>query len=608
MCSTELAKQEAELAALKKKWESVIQREMAASTTSASSSSNLHTSPAAQSTSIFSTLASTLNASAGQSPVKSLTGSGQDATSSPSTRAQSNSGGSRRLLTNRHSISVSPASSSQIPPYFGGGSDLSPQTSPSPINESNQQVAPLDVQKLAKSWLGGVMKSATTVLDSLAPPPSSQDLGTVAEEDEEEEEEEEQRDGHGHRRTTASHPNSVARSRSPHDRNGSTATVLSEMSSPSSSCEDGQFSSAASRSSSVSSLHSENGKHDSNDRDITPVATPVLPHDTPRANGSTNSNTEEGDLWALNGGEFEDSHDRERREDMERDRLSSPPQGGTEASPRSAAAAAPRRPANHGRRRSTAFELGGAWGAMVGKKWSEVTSQLSASETFKTSSKKAMGIMEGFERSLSEAITPDANDANASNNTQLMLVNGELIPTGDWSPVSSPRQEQKENGRDRDSLPSGIGGPASWSALLARTNSRSSNSSSSNNSRSTRAEQQEQWMNHDDLLSGDLGQNTLSPSSNTSARLSRSLLDDDNDEYVGDSQTQQQQRSATLSPTPTTAQERLQASRAKHAKRMSMPVNSMSASAAHPLASPQPRGLGLENVNETEEDNDAWGW
>lgn len=504
-------------------------------------------------------------------------------------------------------------------PYFGGGADLSPQTSPlSALNAAQQgsATAALDVQKLAKSWLGGVMKSASTVLEGLAPPPpgSSNDLHTVAEEEEEEEEEDEDEHTMTRNRSQAGHPSAIG-SRSPHNRKESTATnttisTTSEVSSPSSSCEDGQFSSGvASRSSSVSSLHSDGRRKDDDEGrgDTTPIATPVLPYNgehghngTPRANGGGRDEMDERDLW---GSEFEDDSAREKRETMERNRIDI-----AKGSPRKESSSTfspkPVRPANHGRRRSTAFELGGAWGAMVGKKWNEMTSQLSSSETFKNSSKKAMGLMEGFEKSLSEAITPDPNNeyGREGHSTQLMLVNGELIPTGDWSPVSSPsqqsecHQQQQNHRQQQNDLPSGIGGPATWSALLGRTKSSSPNSSAS---KSPQSESSNSW--------------------NGNGRPSKSLLDEDDYEnstasdplnVLASPPPTVVQRTA-LSPTPSTAQERIQASRAKHAKRMSMPVNGVHASngsAINPIAKKESFGLGLEGVNENEEDEGAWGW
>lgn len=480
-----------------------------------------------------------------------------------------------------------------------------------------QPAASLDVQKIAKSWLGGVMKSASTVLEGLAPlPPSQNDLHTVTEEEEPEENEEhyQRRNQREQDRTSAGHPSSD--NRRPHNRKESTATngtFTSEFSSPSSSCEDGQFSSgeSASRSSSVSSLHS-NGNN--KEGDTTPIATPVLPYgntaNTPRAGD------EERDLWALSGGDFEDEPAREKRENMERNRIDnakgSPRK---EASSRSSEDAVDsglypksgsRPTANHGRRRSTAFELGGAWGAMVGKKWNEMASQITANETIRNSSKKAIGIMEGFEKSLNDAITPDSYEQQQRedhyNNTQLMLVNGELIPTGDWSPVSEPRQLDMERRDSEKSLPSGIGGPSSWSALLGRTSSRTT-------PKSPQLEFAWQQQQEGRVYNGE----HVSPSlSNGSSKMTRSIMDEENEEErdpLNVSRTAVQSRTASLSPTPMTAQERIQASRAKHAKRMSMPVNSTSKAPSPVQQEKRTTGLGLEGVDENEEEDEgAWGW
>jgi hypothetical protein len=504
---------------------------------------------------------------------------------------------------------------------------LSPQTSPLSAMNGAQPAASLDVQKIAKSWLGGVMKSASTVLEGLAPLPPQNDLHTVTEEEEPEEDEEryQRRSQREQERSSAGHPSS---GRAPHNRKESTATngtFTSEFSSPSSSCEDGQFSSgSASRSSSVSSLHSDGNNN--KEGDTTPIATPVLPYgnsaSTPRAGD------EERDLWALSGGDFEDEPAREKRENMERNRIDN-----AKGSPREEAVSPPSRSAslsedtvdsglypksgsraaaNHGRRRSSAFELGGAWGAMVGKKWNEMASQITANETIRNSSKKAMGIMEGFEKSLNEAITPDPYEEQERqqredqyNNTQLMLVNGELIPTGDWSPVSEPRHVDMERRDSENSLPSGIGGPSAWSALLGRTPSRST-------PKSPRSEFGWQQQQDGHAYNGQHG--AVSPSlSNGSSKMSRSLMDEENEEErdpLNVSSRSVQSRTASLSPTPMTAQERIQASRAKHARRMSMPVTSAILSKApSPVQERKTTGLGLEGVDENDEDDEgAWGW
>lgn len=615
---TELQRHETELAALKKKWEQVIQREMAASTSPSSttiSPSHSQSSATTGAASLFSSLTSSLNAStSSQSSSSSHTASGSGITS-PSPKPTGSA--SRRLLTNRHSISV--ASPSNSTPYFGGGSDLSPQTSPLSAMNGAQQGSALDVQKLAKSWLGGVMKSASTVLEGLAPPPPN-DLHTVTEEEEPEDEEEEASTRPVRQRGSAGHPSAR---RSPHDRKESTATnATSEMSSPSSSCEDGQFSSGmASRSSSVSSLHSDNHRSNNKEGDTTPIATPVLPQGNDHYSDTPRAGDEERDLWALSG-DFENEPAREKRENMERNRIDnakgsprkemlSPSSQHSSLNSSSEEGLSPKavRPANHGRRRSTAFELGGAWGAMVGKKWNEMASQISVNETLRNSSKKAMGLMEGFEKSLNDAITPDPNEQQnqgGSNATQLMFVNGELIPTGDWSPVSSPQQRTTMERRDSEkSLPSGIGGPSAWSALLGRSNSRT-----------TPKSPQSEFAWQDNQHYSDDKQAAVSPSlsNGSNSKMTRSLLDEDDEDQSQDplnasSTSQTIPTRNALSPTPLTAQERIQASRAKHAKRMSMPVNSMSKTPSPTVASKSTTGLGLEGVNENEEeDESAWGW
>lgn len=366
----ELKKHEEELALLKKKWEAVIQREMQAAqaaaspVTQASSSSAAFSSPSSTlsplpaTQGLFSSLTSSLGASAA-SP----------AGTSPSPKPPSAS--ARRLLTTRHSISVASPSKAGNAARTGflGGADLSREDSGSSTEASSvpEDGTAYDVSKMARSWLGGMVKSASSVLETLAvPPPASNDLDTVREEEEPEEE-----DGVSTSRTSAGHPSAAH-----HDRKGSAATLGNETSSsigsgsPSSSCEEGRFSTSTSRSSSVSSMHSDaalqTGKPG---EDITPVATPVL--DTAQTPKGASSSAEAEDLWGLSG--FEDDGAREAREKRERERIdvahTSPPR------PVAAVRSSPAqisKPASHGRRRSTAFELGGAWGSIVGKKWNEV--------------------------------------------------------------------------------------------------------------------------------------------------------------------------------------------------------------------------------------------
>lgn len=253
---------------------------------------------------------------------------------------------------------------------FLGGNDLTKQDSAS-SNEDASSIGSAenayDVSKMARSWLGGMVKSASSVLETLAvPPPASNDLDTVREEEEPEEGEA----THGPSRTSAGHP-------SAHGRKISEATLANETSSsvgsgsPISSCEEGRFSTSTSRSSSVSSMHSDAPKEYSNGKssdDITPVATPVI--ETAQTPKGGNSSAEAEDLWGLSG--FEDDSARDEREKRERERIdvahTSPPRPAAANRQSLASASKP----VHGRRRSTAFELGGAWGSIVGKKWNEV--------------------------------------------------------------------------------------------------------------------------------------------------------------------------------------------------------------------------------------------
>ncbi len=258
-----------------------------------------------------------------------------------------------------------------------GGSDLSKQDSASSNEDSasvtSSEAAAYDVSKMARSWLGGMVKSASSVLETLAvPPPASNDLDTVREE-EEPEEEEDAKDQHVASRTSVGHP-------SAHGRKVSEATLGNETSSsigsgsPSSSFEEGRFSSSTSRSSSVSSMHSDAASKDlaslntKGGDDITPVATPTM--ETAQTPKGGNSSAEADDLWGLSG--FEDDGAREARESRERERMQLPEASPPRPAPSSRQSLASASKAAHGRRRSTAFELGGAWGSIVGKKWNEV--------------------------------------------------------------------------------------------------------------------------------------------------------------------------------------------------------------------------------------------
>lgn len=437
-----------------------MQREMAASRASESQSSAMSppTSSAPSTSPVTQTLPPPSPGGLGllSSLTSSLTASTSSASllsSSPSPQKHHPSGNdrNRRLLTSRHSIShPSPSKTSSWTTQhssYTGGMDLSLQDSPTP--EPGHPLPDLaaagagqgyDVSKMAKSWFGGVMKSASTVLDTFAPVQgggnSSADLGTVREEEEEEEEEQQEYEQNTDRQRTQHHHQYAAHGA---DIDGRTSLSTTGSESPNSSHDDDEadsrFSMSNSRSSSVSSIQSgpsSDGKDEhvgshhgeskmassssdksmdtvksdrtqgqleqarrpsssQNQDDVTPVATPVLPQsETPKAAtgacGKTRVDEEDAAFWGLDG--FEDAPARETRERAERERMhgdaASPPRAReiiSSVSPkqyrnpaRTAGNAPP--PAttapSHGRRRSTAFELGGAWGSLVGKKFSEM--------------------------------------------------------------------------------------------------------------------------------------------------------------------------------------------------------------------------------------------
>lgn len=368
----------------------MIQRNLTASRTAEGSAHSDGTSTAAN-------VASDIHATAAAPGLLStITASLSGSTSStPAATSVKQGASSRRLLTTRHSISV--ASPSQLSPnapalissYFVAPEDPRNGTESSEDSVQATEQSQYDVVgKMAKSWLGGMMKSASTIIETIAPVPttsSTNDLDTVREEDEPEEDDTAQR--HHSDCNNAAHGDTAGRRTS-----NATASSSVTSGSPSSAFDDdGRFSVAASRSSSVSSMtsvnsHAVNADLQSSEseasldtvksaehwqqrprEDTTPVATPVLPAiETPRADAS-GASVHTDELWNF-ANDFEDLNAREQRERMESARI-----GVSHPSPRVSSPPAVGSPAlKHGRRRSTAFELGGAFGSMIGKKYSEL--------------------------------------------------------------------------------------------------------------------------------------------------------------------------------------------------------------------------------------------
>lgn len=231
-----------------------------------------------------------------------------------------------------------------------------------------------------------------------------------------------------------------------------------------------------------------------------------------------------------------------------------------------------------------------------------------------------MNFVDTFEKTLTDVMTvdPSKEDGGSGNNSSMTLVNGEYVPSLDW-PVPpqdrapSPSQKQRE-------LPSGIGGAASWSALLGGSSSKSA-----------------QAKQHASHSNGDFGENgtaSHSPasssgfvngrwSSSSGRRASANLLDDNDDEMGSEPSFSTSPAGRVLQPRGTAqsssgdpVQNRLQASRAKHQKRMSMPSNLLTGQPRKSSLGGSPSGragLGLDSLNEEEdaekaEAEDNWGW
>lgn len=450
----ELQRNEEELSGLKKKWESIMQRELAAALPLAAARP---TSPTAE-------------APAGSGLLSSLTASFTAATSPAITATRQAKPGNHRLLTSRHSISVP----SQLPieddeaADFKAFSEYSAQRNPHPEHDGN--AANYDVGKMARSWLGGIARSATSMLETIAPPASgSSDLGTVREVDEND-------DGPLDAAASSRRPGAASSSMKEGRRTSNvTVSTSAESGSPSSCNDEGRFSSNASRSSSVSSLDSSADRlsddmahprdaqrktpshaiddtasaRRSTKEDYTPLATPtLLQHATPKGAVAASDD----DQWAF-GDDFENSAAREHREALERKRIyvQDPHE------PRAPRMSSPK----HGRRRSTAFELGGTWGTMVGRKWNEVAN----SETFRYSKQATLSFVDSVEKTLTDAITVDAPVAGPGVGRQ-RTSSTVLSASGDVITIDNPSSRRSSS---TSLAPSGTN---SWNILVRSTQAR----------------------------------------------------------------------------------------------------------------------------------------
>lgn len=204
-----------------------------------------------------------------------------------------------------------------------------------------------------------------------------------------------------------------------------------------------------------------------------------------------------------------------------------------------------------------------------------------ALRSLKKSTRATMNFVDTFEKTITEAMTiegsPQSGEPSAPSSNATVL-NGDYHA---WMDHSPPPAAQSPAERER-SLPSGIGGAASWSALLG--------GAGSSKKATTPKSRAEEWSS------------TLSPGS--AAAKQQSLLDEKDEEESRDA----------FAPLPLppkqmqvgTLQERIQASRAKHAKRMSLPSNLLVGEQRKPSF-----GLGLDSLNEEDdkaEGEDGWGW
>ena len=204
--------------------------------------------------------------------------------------------------------------------------------------------------------------------------------------------------------------------------------------------------------------------------------------------------------------------------------------------------------------------------------------------SLKKSTRATMNFVDTFEKTLTDAMAIDGSPRpeSSSPSPSMAILDGDYHPWMDHAPAQAA-PEQREKVQDR-SLPSGIGGAASWTALL---------SGGSGKKATTPKQRAEEWQR----------ENSASPSSAAAAKQ-QSLLDEQSEEEARD----------TFAPLPLPAkqqqldspQSRLQASRAKHSKRMSLPSNLLVGEQRKSTL-----GLGLDSLNEEDdkaEAEDGWGW
>lgn len=205
-----------------------------------------------------------------------------------------------------------------------------------------------------------------------------------------------------------------------------------------------------------------------------------------------------------------------------------------------------------------------------------------------------MNFVDTFEKTLTDAITVDGLRPDGSPTGTMMLVDGDYIPT------SSPRAAQESQ-----ALPSGIGAAGlGWSSLMRRD---SGSGSSTGGKRPPSARTNKNHL--DDWSGGDLGEVGMSPPLVPSSTFANTSAEQNG---ILSPTSPAKQAHTSLPNSQSSTQARLQASRAKHSKRMSLPGNFAAGPPALPprQASSPNKSFGLDNVSETEEKetDDAWGW
>jgi hypothetical protein len=188
-----------------------------------------------------------------------------------------------------------------------------------------------------------------------------------------------------------------------------------------------------------------------------------------------------------------------------------------------------------------------------------------------------MNFVDTFEKTITDAMAIDGSpqpDGSAASSS-IASLDGDYHPWMDSATVQAPIERER-------GLPAGIGGAGSWTALL-----------SGGKKATTPKQRTEEWSKDNNSMG-------RSPAS---AAKQASLLDEQDDGEARD----------TFAPLPLppkqqmdTPQARLQASRAKHSKRMSLPSNLLVGDQRKSSL-----GLGLESLDEEEdkaEVEDGWGW